>query len=101
MPLGCCCTTETRLNAGSCCIYLLLPRCSWAVGLCQTASEHANTRGEGAGLSAPAAAAKEEQLAQHCDPPYQHGAQWVRRGAAEWREGLNIRWRGRPGSGWL
>ena len=31
-------------------------------------------RGEGAGLSAPAAAAKEEQLAQHCESPYQLGA---------------------------
>ena len=36
-------------------------------------------RGEGAGLSAPAAAAKQEQLAQHCRPLYQQGARAVKR----------------------
>jgi hypothetical protein len=55
------------------------------------ASGHANTRGEGAGLSAPAAAAKEEQLAQHREPLYQAGGRAFR----------NIEWRGAAGRGWL
>ena len=38
-------------------------------------------RDEGAGLSAPAAAAKEEQLAQHCEPRYQPNAFAVTPGA--------------------
>ena len=41
------------------------------------ASGRANTRGEGAGLSAPAAAAKQEQLAQHHGPPFQAEAAGV------------------------
>jgi GNAT superfamily N-acetyltransferase len=44
------------------------------------ASARANTRGEGAGLSAPAAAAKQEQLAQHHRPLYQVGVMRARRG---------------------
>src|SRR6516164_6378967 len=93
MPLGCCCTGETRLNAGYCCIWMLLPYSWWAVVARSVASGRANTRGEGAGLSAPAAAAKQEQLAQHRELPYQNGAPGVAQGAPEWRKGPDIRWR--------
>src|SRR5512142_320752 len=81
MPLGCCCTGVTRLNTGSCCMFSAASL--KLVGGDLPDERPADTptpRGEGAGLSAPAAAAKEEQLAQHRDPRYQPPTQGWGRG---------------------
>jgi hypothetical protein len=61
--------------------------CLIGMGLMDGQQNTPTPRGEGAGLSAPAAAAKQEQLAQHCHPLYQPGDRGVQRG----RHGLASR----------
>src|SRR5580704_3535682 len=101
MPLGCWWTGETRLNAGSVCMWRCFLVAKGGVLPDRWPADTPTPRGEGAGLSAPAAAAKKEQLAQHCESRYQFGAPRGTRGAPPWPERRDIGWRHRARKGWL
>src|ERR1041384_5519920 len=74
MPLGCCWGGVTRRKAESVCMVCSIAGRERSGPTSQRPAHAPIPRGEGAGLSAPAAAAKQEQLAQHCKSPYQFEA---------------------------
>src|SRR5512146_1599725 len=102
MPLGCCRTGVTRLNTGSCCMISAASLTLEGGDLPdERPADTPTPRGEGAGLSAPAAAAKEEQLTQHRDPRYQPGRLGVGPGPIFGGARGDIQWRRRRRRGWL